>query len=138
MIVSDHSPVSLLTMAFCHVNPPSVESSTLTLALALYSPRTLNGVVIVSPSRTLLNHELGVGSDAKSTSAPDPPAAAGGGGGGAATQPPPLPQPNVPARVREAATRLNAKTNTNANTANFFILSCSFLLLSLSRRRSRQ
>lgn len=117
------------TSALSHVSPPSGETSTASiLACAWYSPRMVNGVVSVSPSRTLLNHELGVGSDAKSTSAPPPLDPAGGGGGGAATQPPPLPQPNVPARAREAATRLNAKTNTNAKTANFFILSCSFPL----------
>ncbi len=120
---SDHSLVSLSTSAVSHVSPPSGETWIVSIrASALYSPRIVNGVVIVSPSSTLLNHELGVGSEAKSTSLPLPPAAAGGGGGGAATQPPPLPQPYVPARAREAATRLNAKTNTSANTANFFIV----------------
>ena len=73
------------------VCPPSNDSSTLSImACPLHSPMISNGILIVSWSRTFVNHDFGVGSVERSVSLLHPAVAPAGGGGAAA---PPAHQP---------------------------------------------
>lgn len=85
-----------------------------------------NGILIVSWSRTFVNHDFGVGSDAKSTSLFPPLTAAGGGGGGAAA--PPGHQPYGLKGVQTAPKLVAVTNNTRARktSGNVFFINVSF------------
>lgn len=81
---------------------------------------------MVSWSRTFVNHDFGVGSDAKSASLLLPPTADGGGGGGAAA--PPGHQPYGLKGIHVAPKLVAVTNNTRArNTSgSVFFINVSF------------